>query len=90
MNTTMKEKRMKSPCIGRSMIGVRKDCLPKTKKIIDLLYSEQFMSGDLTYYQMWKNKGYNRETVKYWYYKIYLPEKFKIRYLKLSTGKTKK
>jgi hypothetical protein len=83
----MKKKLTRSPCIGRNMIlGVEN--LPKTtKKIIDLLYSEGFKSGEITYYYMWKHLDLKRETVKYWYYKIYLPEKFKTRYLKLSTGK---
>lgn len=84
----MKEKRMNSPYIGRDMIG-GVDRLPKkTRKIIDLLYSEQFKNGELSKYHMWKYLGYSRETVKYWYYKIYLPEKFKTRYLKLSTDKS--
>lgn len=84
----MKKKHTRSPCIGQNMIGGIENLAPKTKKIIDLLYSEQFKKGELTYYQMWKNGGYSRETVKYWYYKIYLPEKFKVRYLKLSTAKS--
>lgn len=73
---------MRSPSIGASMIGEDSGYRKKTMKLINLLLSEEFQKGELTCSYLWKKMGFKQETVKYHYYKLYLPEKFKIRYLK--------
>lgn len=77
---------MKLPSTGQDSTGEDGNYRPKTLEIRKLLRSEDFKSGKLTKYHMWRHMGYKQETVKYHYYKIYFPKRFKEKYL--STGKT--